>query len=288
MLTIALTGARGYLASLIRLYNKDNYEFINVISQDLDLSDPDHAREYFEKLDFDMVFHAAARPKTEECEAYPEWTRAINALSPIEIAKVCQQKGKRFVFISTEQVYNGKSEPGPFAEDVPTDTVTNYGRHKVEVEEWLKENCDDYLVLRLSSMFGMALPGVKPSTNLISNTLNAIRGQKPTLFTVNELRGMTYAQRLADQFAKLMELPTGIYHFTSENHINTYEIAKTIARGFGYDEETIARYILPNHERYKERFRDYRMDAAKIQQYGIELGSLEGDLEICLREFGWK
>ena len=99
---------------------------------------------------------------------------------------------------------------------------------------------------------------------------------------------MTYAQRLADQFDKLIQLPTGVYHFTSENYINTYEIAKTIARGFGYDEETIAKYILPNHDRYKERFRDYRMDATKIQKYGIELGTFEGDLEICLKDFGWK
>jgi len=288
MLKIAMTGARGYLGSLIRFYNKDKYEFISVTSVDLDLCDPERAKEFFEQLDFDIVFHAAARPKTEECEAYPEWTRAINALSPIEIAKVCQKKGKRFVFISTEQVYNGKSEPGPFAEDVPTDTVTNYGRHKVEVEQWLAANSDDYLVLRLSSMFGMALPGVKPSANLISNTLNAIRGEKPTLFTVNELRGMTYAQRLANQFDKLIKLPTGVYHFTSENHINTYEIAKIIARGFGYDDDTIDKYILPNHDRYKDRFRDYRMDASKIQQYGIELASFEQDLDICLRDFGWK
>ena len=93
---------------------------------------------------------------------------------------------------------------------------------------------------------------------------------------------------MADQFAKLIDLPTGVYHFTSENHINTYEIAKTIARGFGYDEDTIAKYILPNYDRYKERFRDYRMDASKIQQYGIELRSFEEDLEICLRDFGWK
>ena len=54
MLKIAMTGARGYLGSLIRLYHKDKYEFIPVTSADLDLSDPDRAREYFEQLDFEF------------------------------------------------------------------------------------------------------------------------------------------------------------------------------------------------------------------------------------------
>ena len=75
-------------------------------------------------------------------------------------------------------------------------------------------------------MMGLSMPGIKVSPNIIKNVAMALAHEKPTLFTVNEVRGMTYMARLADQFEKLGELPTGVYHFTVDNSLNTYEAAK--------------------------------------------------------------
>ena len=136
----------------------------------------------------------------------------MNCDSAIEIAKVCESRGKRMLFISTEQLFNGKSEPGPFGEDVEPNCVTNYGQQKAEVDAWLQENSSDHVTLRLSWMFGMAMPGVKPSPGIVGNVLKALRTETPTKFTVNEKRCMTYAQQLADNFGKICELPSGTYH----------------------------------------------------------------------------
>jgi len=64
------------------------------------------------------------------------------------------------LFISTEQVFNGKTKPGPFSEAETPCSVSNYGAQKAEVDAWLHENAEDYVTLRLSWMFGMALPHV--------------------------------------------------------------------------------------------------------------------------------
>lgn len=290
---IAITGANGYLASLVQRYNAERFEFVRVSRADVDYTKPDEVARFFSDLDFDLLFHTAANATTADCESDPHGTHLVNCDSAIEIAKVCESRGKRMLFISTEQLFNGKSEPGPFGEDVEPNCVTNYGQQKAEVDAWLQENSSDHVTLRLSWMFGMAMPGVKPSPGIVGNVLKALRTETPTKFTVNEKRCMTYAQQLADNFGKICELPSGTYHFAAANGtgandgLSTYECAKVVARKFGYYDDKIERFILPNHDRYTDRFRDFRLDASKLASHGIELGAFEANVDRCLSDFGW-
>ena len=292
MQRMAITGANGYLASLVQLYNKDRFEFVRVSRRDVDYTDLDAVRAYFNELDFDIMFHTAANATTADCENDPAGTHRVNTEAAIEIARICRERRRRMIFISTEQIFNGKTEPGPFAEDAELASVTNYGIQKAEVDTWMQENMDDYLVLRFSWMFGMALPHVKPSPGIVGNVIKALATDTPTLFTVNEKRCMTYAQHLADQFGAIAELPSGVYHFASDNNLCTYDAARLVAgklveAGIATPER-VERCILPNTERYADRFRDFRMDAAKIRAAGIELGTFEEDIDRCLADFGWR
>ena len=149
----------------------------------------------------------------------------------------------------------------------------------------------DYVILRLSWMFGMALPHVKPSPGIVVNVVRALRTNTPTLFTVNEKRCMTYAQHLADQFAAICELPSGAYNFASSNDLCTYDAARVVAgklvsAGIATP-DAVERCILPNTERYADRFRDFRLDNRKAVAAGIQLGTFEEDVDRCLADFGW-
>lgn len=290
---VAITGANGYLASLVQRYNADRFEFMRVSRADVDYSKPAEVAKFFSDLDFDLLFHTAANATTADCENDPAGTHLVNCDSAIEIAKVCEERGRRMLFISTEQLFNGKSEPGPFGEDVEPNCVTNYGLQKAEVDAWMQANSSDYVTLRLSWMFGMAMPGVKPSPGIVGNVLKAMRSNTPTKFTVNEKRGMTYAQQLADNFAAICKLESGTYHFAAANGssaddgMSTYECAKLVARKLGYGEADIERLILPNPDRYADRFRDFRLDASRLEGCGIKLGTFEDNVDRCLADFGW-
>lgn len=291
MQRIAVTGATGYLASLVMRYNSDRFEFVPVSRKDVDYQDLDAVRAYFRDLDFDLMFHTAANATTADCENDPAGTHRVNCEAAIEIARVCRERGARLLFISTEQLYNGLAVPGPHAEDVDPLPVTNYGRHKAEVEQWMTNNLDDYVVLRLSWMFGMAMPRVKPSPGIVGNVLRALAADTPTLFTVNEMRCMTYAQHLADSFAQVCALPSGIYHFASANDLCTYDAALLVGRKLVdaglFDAARVERCIVPNTERYADRFRDFRLNSTKLADAGIKLGTFESDVARCLADFGW-
>lgn len=294
---VAITGASGYLASLIQIYNGDSFEFVPISRRDVDYLKPESVETYVRDLDFDLMLYMAANATTADCENDPERTHLVNCDSAIAIARACQDLGRRMIFISTEQLYNGKTVPGPFNEGTEPSCVTAYGQQKLEVDTWLRANASNYVTLRLSWMFGLAMPGVHPSPGVLGNVLKALRTKTPTKFTVNEKRCMTYAQHLAEQFGAICELPSGTYHFASGNGtserdgLSTYEAARLIGEklvesGIARREDVEA-YILPNPDRYADRFRDFRLDSSAIQSQGIELGTLESDVDRCLSDFGW-
>lgn len=283
---ILITGAHGYLASLAQLYNAGTYDFIRVSHSDVDFADPKRVAERFRKADFDICLHMAADATTAHCEKDSEGTHRVNTESAIEIARVCQERGKRLVFISTEQCFNAAPGQAPYCETDGMGTVSRYGQQKAEADLWIQEHLEDYVILRFSWMFGLALPGVHPSPNILTNVMRALRTDTPTGFRVHERRNMTYAQRFAGQLPKIMALPSGVYHLASQNPYTTYEAARAIAARLGCDSRITERIILPDEKTYAEAPRDFRLASGKIQAAGIELGTFEEDLDLCLRDFG--
>lgn len=286
--TILVTGANGYLASYIMKLNAHTFNFIKMTRKDADLSDPEAVKKFVESQTFDLCFHTAANATTAVCEENPKMAHAINVESTKAIAEVCRQKGAKLIFCSTEQIFNGKEERGPFKEEEAPKAVTVYGENKIECEQIIHQICPDTVILRYSWMLGLSMPGIKASPNIIANVMNALLHQQPTLFTVNEKRCMTYARHLAEQFTAITELPAGTYHVASYNDKSTYESAKFVAKALGATPEAIEQYILPNYERYQDRFRDYRLDAEKLAKYGITFGTFEEDVLQVLADFGWR
>lgn len=283
---ILVTGARGYLASLAQLYNAGRYEFVRVSHTDVDFRDPTGVERFFREKDFDVCLHMAADATTAHCEQDPEGTHRVNTESAIAIARVCRERGKRVVFISTEQCFNASSGEAPFSEDDEQASATRYGQQKMEADAWIREHLDDYLILRFSWMFGLALPGVRPSPNILTNVMSVLRSGEPAAFRVHERRNMTYAQRFAGQLPQILALPSGAYHFASQNGRTTYETARLVAERLGCPAAEVDRLILPDEKTYAERPRDFRLASDKIRAAGIELGTFEEDLELCLRDFG--
>lgn len=287
MKTIIITGGNGYIASLVKNVLKNDFHVISMTRKEADFSNPDTVYEWLKNQKFDFIFHTAAMAQTLDCENHPELTYRVNVESTKKIVQICKENQARLIFCSTEQCFNGKINTGPYTEDEPLCAVTKYGQHKIECEQYIRETLSDYVILRFSWMLGLSYPGIKASPNIVQNVMKALFYHTPTKFTVNEIRGMTYAKKLADQFEKIMELPIGIYHISDVNTHNTYESAKIVAKKLGFSQEDIDTYILPNTERYQDRFRDYRLDNQKIESYGIHFGSFEENVEACLSDFQW-
>ncbi len=287
MIRVLITGATGYLASLIMKTNQQQFEFIPLTRKQIDFSHVESVYSSLQNYQADIIVHTAAMTQTANCEQNPQLSHRINVESVSEIVRYCNDYQVRLIVFSSEQVVNGKTEGSFFDEETNCQSVTRYGQDKIEADEIIRNQCNDYVLLRLSWMFGLDYPDVTASPNLVKNVMNALLYQQPTQFTVNEYRGLTYAQLLADNFDKVTRLEKGLYNFSATNHLNTYESARLIASYFVESDTEINRYILRNESKYSDRPRDYRLSNQKLSKNGIQLFDLKQNIELCLKDFGW-
>ena len=145
MTTIAITGANGYLASLIQKQNHETFTFLPIARKDVDYEDLAAVNKFFEKRTFDILIHTAARTQTADCEAHPLETKKVNTDSAIELAKICKKKNARFIFLSTEQVFNDNAV-GPYSESDSPKSASIYGQQELAVETFLRTFDCDYLI----------------------------------------------------------------------------------------------------------------------------------------------
>ena len=256
--------------------------------KDADFSNPSEVRKFIEKQDFDICFHCAANASTAICEDNPQLANKINVESTKVIVDICKEKNACLIFCSSEQVFNGKENLGPFKEDEVPEAVSVYGQNKIDCEKYIHSQGIDAIILRFSWMMGLSFDNIKASASIVKNVMNAVIKQEPTLFTCNEKRGMTYAKYFAKQFKAISKLPCDTYHVCCQNEFTTYQAACYIAKQLGCKQETIDQIILPNHKRYADRFRDYRLDASKLAGYGITFGTFKENVDELLSDFNWK
>lgn len=288
MEAILVTGANGYLANYVYHENKDEFKWIKMTRKDADFSNPSAVRKFIEKQDFDICFHCAANASTAICEDNPQLANKINVESTKVIVDICKEKNARLIFCSSEQVFNGKENPGPFKETELPIAVSVYGQNKIDCEKYIRSQEIDAIILRFSWMMGLSFDNIKASASIVKNVMNALIKQEPTLFTCNEKRGMTYAKYFAKQFKAISKLPSDTYHVCCQNEFTTYQAACYIAKQLGCKQETIEQIILPNYKRYQDRFRDFRLDASKLASYGITFGTFKKNIDELLRDFNWK
>ena len=144
----ALTYA-GNLENLSDIEKKDNYTFVKA-----DICDTKAIREIFEKNDIDYVVHFAAESHVDRSIRDPEVfarTNVIGTLNMLNCAKDAWaegdgfKEGKRFLHVSTDEVYGSLEEEGSyFYETTPYDPHSPYSASKASSDFMVKAYVDTY------------------------------------------------------------------------------------------------------------------------------------------------
>lgn len=97
-----------------------------------------------------VILFGNANP--DSCARDPERTRQLNVERTKEaIEEICASNIVP-VFASTESVFDGAR--GGYSETDAVRPLLRYAAQKVEIEQFLQEHCDRYLILRLGRVFG--------------------------------------------------------------------------------------------------------------------------------------
>jgi len=119
-----------------------------------DIRTPDLGALRLEETGHQAVLIASAKPNIAYCEQHPAEAYAVNVAGTLELLRQIAQTRMLPVFLSSDYVFEGTG--GPHDDDHPTAPTTEYGRQKSEVERALPTLASNYLVLRLSKIYGVS------------------------------------------------------------------------------------------------------------------------------------
>lgn len=262
MQKILITGASGFVGSRFATRWRHEYELLLPTHAELDITDEYSVGSYFIMHSPQVVVHLAALSNTGYCEQHPDESYQVNVVGAANMASAAARSNARFIFFSSDQVYNGNCESGPLGEDVAVAPENIYGRHKLEAEARVLEACPEAVVLRASWMYDKQCEGMRTHANFVLNIANAIKERTSLAFPVREYRGITSVREVVEYLPATFLLPGGVYNYGAGNAMNTYETACCYS-------EMLAglkagQLILPDYERYPKHERNLSMSTEKI------------------------
>lgn len=285
MKKILISGSSGFLGSRLAYYLKEKYELLLPSHAELNVSREEAVKAYMEENRPDVVLHCAALSNTWYCEQHPEESHRVNVQGTIRIAKACKLTGAKFVFMSSDHVYNGTPLLGALKEEDVLQPVNVYGQHKLECEQRAGWNNPDSVGLRLTWMYDLPSSSMKLNANILVNIQKAYNEGNPIKAATHEYRGVTYVWDVVRNIEKAISLPRGIYNFGCGNSLNSYELYQKAAWIMGIKDAQ--NLILPDDERFCEEPRNLTMNCSLINEQGItfyeSVEGIENAVEIPFR-----
>lgn len=281
---ILITGSNGFLASRFINHFKNKYNIIPINRNDLDITKEADVVSTLTKHNADYVIHTAAIADTGLCENNPDLSFEVNVKASLNIAKGCKISNSKLIYLSSEQIYNGNVEAGPYSETCTPLPNTVYGKHKLQAEKEIQNILNDAVILRLTWLFGVPEKNRKTNSNILWNVVKNVLKNEPLKLPIYEFRGMTYIYDILDAFPHILTLPDGIYHTGSENNLSTYDTASLILKEMGL-EHKIPQLLIKDTEKYKEIPRDIRIKNTKLKNNNIIIGNTSEGIKKCIKDF---
>ncbi|MAE93155.1 MAG: dTDP-4-dehydrorhamnose reductase [Deltaproteobacteria bacterium] len=277
-----VTGSEGQLGTALRRRLGELGEPCWGRDLELDVADPEAVADELASLPGgppEVLVNAAAFTQVDRCEQEPELAARINALAPAGLARLCSERGIRFVHISTDYVFDGEGEK-PYREEDPPAPRSVYGHTKWQGERAAMAECSELLLVRTSWVFGRG-----------RNFIAAILGQaervaagEGALRVVDDQRGRpTYAQDLAEAIRVLVAGGhRGLFHFANDGEASWWDLARAVLDRSGYGGLEIERIATLALDLPAPRPRYSVLDLGKARKAGVPMRPWQEALEAYL------
>jgi dTDP-4-dehydrorhamnose reductase len=171
-----------------------------------------------------VVINAAAYTAVDLAESESHLAYAVNESAVAEIARVCATVGCRFVHISTDFVFDGRSSR-PYRVDDPPNAVNVYGASKLAGEQRISTTPQlDWRVIRTAWVYSAR------GKNFLLTMLRLFRERAEVRVVVDQVGTPTSAASLAACVwkAAIDDGVPGLMHYTDAGVASWYDFAVAI------------------------------------------------------------
>jgi len=246
---ILVTGANGFLGNyLIQELLKRKHEVIatgkgnsrinaneTFIYEEMDFTNIQSVNHIFSTYKPEVVVHAGAMSKPDECEENREFAFNVNTQGSINLLESAKAINSFFIFISTDFVFDGVK--GMYNEDDMPAPVNYYGQTKLFAEDKVKEYAGEWSIVRTVLVYGRPQSGRE---NLL--TLVRKKNENGEIFKVftDQLRTPTYVEDLASAIVSIIDKKAkGIFHISGADQLSPYEMVIKMAYLLDLNKELI-------------------------------------------------
>lgn len=217
-----ITGRNGQLArAFIRKLEKSAIECIVPDEARLDITNPALVSEVVSGCKPDVIINCAAYNLVDKAEQDRDAAYAVNAIGPRNLARAAAEQKSLLVHFGSDYVFDGLKESGLYIESDATNPLNEYGKSKLSGEEYVLNEHNRSLVLRLSWVFG------EGTQNFIHKLSEWARSNEYLKIACDEFSVPTSTETVVDMTLRALEQGvTGRYHMTNSGYCSRYEWAQ--------------------------------------------------------------
>lgn len=259
------------LAKSVKKRLEKGNELICTDVETLDITRPEKVEEVITKEKPDYIINCAAFTAVDKAETAGEIVKKINADGPKNLAKAAKKNNSILVHISTDYVFGGDlDQEKDYQEEDPKAPVTVYGSTKLQGEEEIQANTDQYYIFRTAWLYG--------DGNNFVRTMLKLGEAKDEISVVADQHGSpTYAEDLANIIGEAIEkkIPYGVYHATNQGYTTWYDFTKEIFALTGtkcqVNPVSTEQYIEMMHITQAKRPKNSKLSKEKLLKQGIQV-----------------
>ena len=238
----------------------------------LDITDKERVMEVVRDLKPEAIVHCAAWTNVDGAEAPEnlEKVRAVNVEGTRNLAEAAKEVGAKFVYISTDYVFDGSGEQPWEPDDKNYAPINVYGQSKLDGELAVKEILDKYFIVRIAWVFG------RNGKNFVKTMLEVGSKHEVVKVVDDQIGTPTYTYDLARLLVDMIESDRyGYYHATNEGgYISWADFTEEIFRQAGIDSK-VERVSTEEYEKIAgktvaKRPFNSRLDKSKLVEAGFE------------------
>lgn len=242
---ILITGDKGFVGTETKKYIAGLEEKHEIIGYDImdgyDIRDSQQLEQVVMATKPDRILHLAAIARFSEADKDPHLAFETNVLGTRNVSLVAGKHHIPVVYASTGSVYMPITDmPGEkgINEDMPGRGNSVYGCTKNMGEEYIREFCNPYIILRYAHLYGAE----KRHHGLIGGFMDRInRGLSPTLYGGNQSNDFTYIKDVARFNFTALNAPwdawNQAYNVGTGEELTAKDAGKIVCEFAGYDGE---------------------------------------------------
>lgn len=232
MLRIAISGSTGLIGTRIIELLQNEFVFVPLLQSEVDITDKESTVKAIDSMDFDLFLHMAAYTNVDGAEKDKEIAYNINVKGTRHVFGAVMNKNKRFIYISTDFVFDGTSPP--YFEDSRPNPISYYAETKFEGEQIVKDRA---MIIRFSYPYRAKYDLKK---DFVKSIISLLQEKKELKMVTDSLITPTFIDDIAFGLKYLFNhFSNEVFHLVGADSLSPYDAGKLIAKMFDLDESLI-------------------------------------------------